>query len=814
MRKPTTIKAEIAENYKLFETKGILADEKAFIASEIADLENELKEALKAEATPKKPAATKKAAPKKKKTTKKKSAVKKKTTTKKTTPAKPKEKKFVMVGDEKVFEDDPKFCEIIIDKWKARKEAIKKAAGTRKTKSVIQRAAADVADAVSKGIRNFKVDEIKKDPKKAIAKMEKLEKAGKEFIDAYKDIIGEKITQKEIKEEFEGLDKAIKQISDKYLKEKQKMAKGGILYEKGKNYPVKKIASSDCEKYGLDEFPNFDKSGSISGMKKKYYGKDALLVKCGNYIYNVTSKPEIYFNNAFFENGGETDNDLTPGSTYTFSDGFAWEIVSKKEAKDIFLDDGVVFGLNINEETEGMIEDEEDFDAYEVFAVEKETMAKGGSVEKEKLGLKYNLHKDGTPVVDGFKNEEELLKAKKELIKNGYKPIRVDFEKFTFSEGGEVNENLVKISIKDIQLIDEGDSAKVFSDKSKRNGEMGVITKIHGLKYTLKFKDGKKEDFHQSQLEFYKQKQKMAKGGQTDSDVIIIPNIKGLKKFVDGITNVNHKDYGKFKGRGNRRLIKNINGVEFSENYPILKVTNRYAYYYDIDSQTDKFLDAPFKVKLKQKMAKGGEVNTAKPLTQIDEEISKLSFKPDSFRVVVTEDAWENTGDPYNLDVYEFDNLEDAYQKFVEELKDIKNMYASENPDYKSVQLEAWDEDDYEMETLDDERYDVSYEDDYGKLVIQYQHVGKGMNYAHKFIGLFFLDEYTEKDLSNNPDKMFSTWTNILDITEEDLSGLTYDEAVEKIKDEANLKLQNNITLDDIIDVIDIIDENEDEQED
>lgn len=29
-------------------------------------------------------------------------------------------------------------------------------------------------------------------------------------------------------------------------------------------------------------------------MKKLYYGKDALLVKCGNYIYNVSSEPSIY----------------------------------------------------------------------------------------------------------------------------------------------------------------------------------------------------------------------------------------------------------------------------------------------------------------------------------------------------------------------------------------------------------------------------------------------------------------------------------------------------------------------------------------
>lgn len=43
------------------------------------------------------------------------------------------------------------------------------------------------------------------------------------------------------------------------------------------------------------QFPNFHKSGSISGMKKAYYGRDALLVRCGSYIYNVSSAPEIYY---------------------------------------------------------------------------------------------------------------------------------------------------------------------------------------------------------------------------------------------------------------------------------------------------------------------------------------------------------------------------------------------------------------------------------------------------------------------------------------------------------------------------------------
>lgn len=83
------------------------------------------------------------------------------------------------------------------------------------------------------------------------------------------------------------------------------MEHGGVVnYEKGKTYPVKKVSVAEGEKIGLDGFPNFHKSGSISGMKKQYYGKDALLIQSGNYIYNVTSEPEIYFR---YEHGGVLD---------------------------------------------------------------------------------------------------------------------------------------------------------------------------------------------------------------------------------------------------------------------------------------------------------------------------------------------------------------------------------------------------------------------------------------------------------------------------------------------------------------------------
>ena len=45
----------------------------------------------------------------------------------------------------------------------------------------------------------------------------------------------------------------------------------------------------------VKDFPNFHKTGSISGMKRFYYGKDALLVQCGSWIYNVSSDPSIYY---------------------------------------------------------------------------------------------------------------------------------------------------------------------------------------------------------------------------------------------------------------------------------------------------------------------------------------------------------------------------------------------------------------------------------------------------------------------------------------------------------------------------------------
>ena len=72
---------------------------------------------------------------------------------------------------------------------------------------------------------------------------------------------------------------------------------------------TKTLNRRDGDAVNISRFPNFSYTGSIIGMKNGYYGKDALLVRCGSYIYHVgnmgtvnkerlTDGEEIYFNMA------------------------------------------------------------------------------------------------------------------------------------------------------------------------------------------------------------------------------------------------------------------------------------------------------------------------------------------------------------------------------------------------------------------------------------------------------------------------------------------------------------------------------------
>ena len=56
---------------------------------------------------------------------------------------------------------------------------------------------------------------------------------------------------------------------------------------------VRYMNAEQKKQYCLSKYPNFSASGSVRGMKEKYYGKDALFVRSGSYIYKVP--PKIYY---------------------------------------------------------------------------------------------------------------------------------------------------------------------------------------------------------------------------------------------------------------------------------------------------------------------------------------------------------------------------------------------------------------------------------------------------------------------------------------------------------------------------------------
>jgi len=206
MRRVATIQKDIKEYEALLSAEGLMDDEKKFLNDELKIFKDELVEAEKSSS---KKAPTKKKAPAKKKTTSKKKAP-----TKKKTPTKKKEKAFITFEGKKIYEDDADYCEKLVEAWRSRKEKAKKTAKKRKTTPVIQRASKDVADAVTKVAKAVTKSEIKKDPKKAIAKIERVHKAAQEFINALEDAMGDEVTKYQLKEEFSGFDKVVEEIKN------------------------------------------------------------------------------------------------------------------------------------------------------------------------------------------------------------------------------------------------------------------------------------------------------------------------------------------------------------------------------------------------------------------------------------------------------------------------------------------------------------------------------------------------------------------------------------------------------------------------
>ena len=57
------------------------------------------------------------------------------------------------------------------------------------------------------------------------------------------------------------------------------------------------ITKAQEKELGIDlsHFPNAGPNPSVSGMKRMYWGKNALCIRQGQYVYNVSSVPDIYY---------------------------------------------------------------------------------------------------------------------------------------------------------------------------------------------------------------------------------------------------------------------------------------------------------------------------------------------------------------------------------------------------------------------------------------------------------------------------------------------------------------------------------------
>jgi len=60
-------------------------------------------------------------------------------------------------------------------------------------------------------------------------------------------------------------------------------------------YKVRKMTVEQGRRVRFDRFPNFHITGSVRGMKRLFYGENCLLVLCGQYYYDVTAEPHIYY---------------------------------------------------------------------------------------------------------------------------------------------------------------------------------------------------------------------------------------------------------------------------------------------------------------------------------------------------------------------------------------------------------------------------------------------------------------------------------------------------------------------------------------
>lgn len=164
-------------------------------------------------------------------------------------------------------------------------------------------------------------------------------------------------------------------------------------------------------------------------------------------------------------------------------------------------------------------------------------------------------------------------------------------------------------------------------------------------------------------------------------------------------------------------------------------------------------------------------------LNKLQETVKELNFTATKFVVSIREDYYENTGDANLSENLEFDNLEDAYNEYQNQLSIIKDI-ETDYSEFRNIELNAWDEDDYEMENLIEDTYKLDYsEEDYGQYRLSYRTSNNGI----EGIRVEVIDERTKFETSaegrfSTKIKQFATkkevidfiWAEKLNISKED----------------------------------------------
>lgn len=134
------------------------------------------------------------------------------------------ENKSIVVEGRTITEGEADFCDKVVAAWYIRRAKAKTAARATKTTPVFNRIAGEVADSVMKAVKSVSAAEIKKDPKDFKIEAEALSEKAKEFLGAFKSLLGSDFHQSEVESEFKELEKVIEALVEKH---KKRMEDGG-----------------------------------------------------------------------------------------------------------------------------------------------------------------------------------------------------------------------------------------------------------------------------------------------------------------------------------------------------------------------------------------------------------------------------------------------------------------------------------------------------------------------------------------------------------------------------------------------------------